>query len=233
MKVSTLSIIVLFLLQSCMEVSDPFFVDEKLSTETRAPKQKITVCHLTGNGSFHAIEINENALPAHLAHGDGFPGSCYENGYYLTEECELIYVENNLEVCDGIDNDCNGLVDDNCVSCPCFVLQDILDNAAAFEVYAEPPCTVDDYYVFGPPFERFFADVVLLPGEFRGCQVVLGGIPNTMRTEQDEADACAIIIQQAQQILNLPLDECVTKPKVGQHEKQLEPGIFHIQNLTQ
>ena len=32
--------------------------------------EKVKVCHVTGNGTAHVIEISENAVPAHLAHGD-------------------------------------------------------------------------------------------------------------------------------------------------------------------
>ena len=31
------------------------------------PQDKVDVCHRTGNGSFHMINISGNALPAHLA----------------------------------------------------------------------------------------------------------------------------------------------------------------------
>ncbi|MEJ2594929.1 MAG: hypothetical protein P8100_07330 [bacterium] len=37
---------------------------------TLKSSHKVSVYHLTGNGSYQLIEINENALPAHLAHGD-------------------------------------------------------------------------------------------------------------------------------------------------------------------
>ncbi len=43
------------------------------------PQDKVDVCHLTGNGSFHEINISANALPAHLRHGDVLPdqyGDC-------------------------------------------------------------------------------------------------------------------------------------------------------------
>lgn len=43
------------------------------SVAARAPK--VEVCHLEGNGSYHKISVNENSLPAHLAHGDGLPAS--------------------------------------------------------------------------------------------------------------------------------------------------------------
>ena len=43
------------------------------------PLDKVNVCHRTGNGSFHEINISQNALPAHLKHGDVLPdeyGDC-------------------------------------------------------------------------------------------------------------------------------------------------------------
>jgi hypothetical protein len=43
------------------------------------PQDKVNVCHRTGNGSFHEINISGNALPAHMAHGDVLPdeyGDC-------------------------------------------------------------------------------------------------------------------------------------------------------------
>ena len=35
---------------------------------------KVTLCHKTGNGSFHLITVGAPAEPAHRAHGDGKPG---------------------------------------------------------------------------------------------------------------------------------------------------------------
>jgi len=32
--------------------------------------QKMTVCHVTGNGSSHQISVDVHAVPAHLQHGD-------------------------------------------------------------------------------------------------------------------------------------------------------------------
>lgn len=42
------------------------------------PKPKITICHVPpGNpANTHSITINENALPAHLAHGDSIGECC-------------------------------------------------------------------------------------------------------------------------------------------------------------
>jgi hypothetical protein len=38
---------------------------------------KVAICHRTGNGSYHTIYVNENAVQAHLAHGD-YLGPCTE-----------------------------------------------------------------------------------------------------------------------------------------------------------
>ena len=41
--------------------------------------QKVTLCHVTGNGSFHQITVSVHAMPAHLRHGDVLPddyGDC-------------------------------------------------------------------------------------------------------------------------------------------------------------
>jgi hypothetical protein len=35
---------------------------------------KVSVCHITGNGSYHLIVVSVNAEPAHRAHGDGAIG---------------------------------------------------------------------------------------------------------------------------------------------------------------
>jgi hypothetical protein len=34
----------------------------------------VDVCHVTDNGSFQLIRVAAPALPAHIDHGDGFPG---------------------------------------------------------------------------------------------------------------------------------------------------------------
>ena len=43
------------------------------------PLDKVSVCQRTGNGSYHEVNISQNALPAHLKHGDVLPdeyGDC-------------------------------------------------------------------------------------------------------------------------------------------------------------
>ena len=49
------------------------------ATAVGKPHDQVDVCHRTGNGAFHEINISGNALSAHLAHGDVLPdeyGDC-------------------------------------------------------------------------------------------------------------------------------------------------------------
>jgi hypothetical protein len=50
------------------------------------------VCHITGTGGFHLINISANAWPAHQAHGDGTPGSPVPGkpGFTFGETCALV-----------------------------------------------------------------------------------------------------------------------------------------------
>ena len=43
--------------------------DKLLPSEQEGPK--VELCHRTGNGSYHLIEVSTSAEPAHRAHGDG------------------------------------------------------------------------------------------------------------------------------------------------------------------
>ena len=49
--------------------SDPSHYLGVSPNETEGPK--VQLCHRTGNGSYHLIEVSINAEPAHRAHGDG------------------------------------------------------------------------------------------------------------------------------------------------------------------
>jgi len=62
---------------------------------------KVTVCHVppSNPANFHDITISENALQAHLNHGD-FMGSCFENCAALCDDddaCTQDYVADNGE----------------------------------------------------------------------------------------------------------------------------------------
>jgi hypothetical protein len=55
---------------------------------------KVDVCHRRGNGTFIMINVNGNALPAHLRHGDGVPNGWVPNqpGKKFTATCSITVI---------------------------------------------------------------------------------------------------------------------------------------------
>ena len=49
--------------------------------------ERVKVCHVTGNGRAHVIEIDEHAVPAHLAHGDSLEAA---EGLEHGDSCEVL-----------------------------------------------------------------------------------------------------------------------------------------------
>lgn len=64
------------------------------SDNAKGPAPKVDVCHFEGNGSYHLINVSENAVSAHLEHGDLLAGTVnepvpgMEEGYYYIDTCE-------------------------------------------------------------------------------------------------------------------------------------------------
>lgn len=50
---------------------------------------KFMICHVTGNGSAHVIDIDEHALPAHLAHGDSMEAAATWLGLKPGDACVI------------------------------------------------------------------------------------------------------------------------------------------------
>ena len=88
----------------------------ELPFELNGDDRRVTLCHVTGNGSYQLLEEDENAAPAHEGHGDGYPA-----GAEVPEGSELVEGEvpgEELAVFDdqcrimrasiGIEKDTNG-----------------------------------------------------------------------------------------------------------------------------
>jgi hypothetical protein len=126
--------LVLFLLMTlgCSKESNDPMSENVADTENLVNRGlKVDVCHRKGNGDWLVLNISINALPAHLAHGDALLTDNDGDGYVEAEnecvpggDCD----DNNFEVnpgaeeiCgDGIDNNCDGQIDEDCIPECCF-----------------------------------------------------------------------------------------------------------------
>ena len=91
--------------------------------ESRA-HNSVTICHFQ-NGTFKVKQVNANAVPGHLSHGDLLVDADGD-GYTSVDCCTGSRNDCNdnvaaihpgaTEVCDGIDNNCNGQSDEGLTS---------------------------------------------------------------------------------------------------------------------
>ena len=130
-------------------------------------QNKVTVCHIAGNGAFHPLQVNQNALAIHLAHGDYLPDADGD-GYTAIGACtgsqddcddtDAAIHPGVEEVCDGVDNNCDGQTDEE-TKAPTVVCTNglsvemapsgmVTQAAISFLSYAFDNCTPSNLLVF-------------------------------------------------------------------------------------
>lgn len=131
-----------------------------LSPSAFAKGPKADICHWSGGDQrFIVINVSTNAVDAHVAnHGDTYAGTYWRdadgdghgdpNG--ATDVCPNVGFVANADDCndadptarpggdevcgDATDNNCDGAVDEECITCPCFTIEQLEDTYAGADV---------------------------------------------------------------------------------------------------
>ena len=139
-NLTRLIILALFALAACQKPDNTQITGDN-SAKLSGTKDKINICHATGNGKFNTISISSSALKSHLEHGDyvldvdgdGFTavGACVGSMNDCNDNSAAVS-PGAAEVCgDRIDNNCNGIIDEECR--PDFTTQYIRNSNATIK----------------------------------------------------------------------------------------------------
>lgn len=122
-KLVYLSFSLLLIFSACQKADTNVLLEADKEMKT-GPDGKLSICHIAGKDKNVVIQISQNALAAHLAHGDyvldvdgdGFTadGAC-SGTMNDCDDNDALVNPGAAEICgDGKDNNCNGTVDENC-----------------------------------------------------------------------------------------------------------------------
>lgn len=193
-------VVTLFIFSSCLKDTNLFNPSDGILNQRS--NIKVEICHNKGHGDFIYRTVNAGSVPGHLAHGDAYPGECYDSGFYLNAACQLIDVSLEVEICgNNIDDNCDGFTDEGDVTtcgCPCFSMDDIMETKN-LEFY--------DYRLLecAGPFVGFTQDGSCNYGVNAVGSLALGpDCEVCFDLTEVESNACLNLLEQAQRILSLP-----------------------------
>lgn len=174
MRLTLFSLILFALLVGCNKESLNDSA-KPLSIEARGA-DKVLICHKTGNGNSHVLEVSVNALSAHLGHGDVVLEDADGDGFYPDNDCgyepmgdcddsdPTIY-PGAPEICgDSIDQDCDG-ADVACLNCPVFTTVE-LHNLISYQ--PNFGWWLDENTCYNAPLDLYQEVYLYFPGPLGG-----------------------------------------------------------------
>jgi Putative metal-binding motif len=179
---------------------------QNTSAEKAGGNAKVALCHYDAtNGTWHVINVSQNAVPAHLAHGDVILIDADGDGWVAAEnecvpggDCD----DNNAavnpgaeEICsDEIDNNCDGQESEGC--CPLYTYAEI--SAISGQITCNfLPCCGDQWGFCWSGGCNFGVDADEFYGASPNCTYIFSLTPQ-------ETSACKAIILQVADDLGIP-----------------------------
>ena len=157
--------------------------------EERGRKDKINLCHINENGDFQAMSVPQNAVQAHLDHGD-YLADADGDGYTAVGACS-----GSGDDCDDQNPDANpgsGF----CTDCGCYDLDSINSSELLFYFDSEHnPCHIYDDAAGAILFYESSGDtLVAIAGVEEDGQIIVGRGEVRNGIIQESEDGCKLIV---------------------------------------